>query len=138
MAKKVLSGSDNTNGFQKNPQNINRSGANRKTLNVVNLELESLGYTEATVKDINSCYLRLLNVDIPELQKMIADSEQPAMIRIVGKAIISGKGFDVIENMLNRSIGKATSHLDLTTDGEKIQQQATMTAEQINKLIDKI
>ena len=69
---------------------------------------------------------------------MIADSEQPAMIRIVGKAIISGKGFDVIENMLNRSIGKATSHLDLTTDGEKIQQQATMTAEQINKLIDKI
>ena len=28
--------------------------------------------------------------------------------------------------------------LDLTTDGEKIQQQATMTQDQINKLIDKI
>ena len=26
MAKKVLSGADNTNGFQKNPENINRNG----------------------------------------------------------------------------------------------------------------
>jgi len=30
------------------------------------------------------------------------------------------------------------NYTDLTTDGEKIQQQATMTTEQINKLIDKI
>ena len=30
------------------------------------------------------------------------------------------------------------NYTDLTTDGEKIQQQATMTQDQINKLIDKI
>lgn len=32
----------------------------------------------------------------------------------------------------------SSNYTDLTTDGEKIQQQATMTQDQINKLIDKI
>jgi hypothetical protein len=108
-------------GFDKNPQNINRSGANRKTLSVVNIELEAAGYSEATANDIKSCYLRLINIDVPELRAMAKDETQPALVRIVGKAIISGKGFDVIESMLNRSIGKATSHIDIKSDNEKLQ-----------------
>ncbi len=108
-------------GFDKNPQNINRSGANRKTLSVVNIELEAAGYSEATANDIKSCYLRLINIDVPELRAMAKDDTQPALVRIVGKAIISGKGFDVIESMLNRSIGKATSHIDIKSDNEKLQ-----------------
>jgi len=100
-------------GFDKNPNNINRNGRPRKTISVVNTELEANGYTEATGQEIKSCYLRLLNIDIPELQKMVGANDQPALVRIVGKAILSGKGFDVIEGMLNRSIGKTTTPLSL-------------------------
>jgi hypothetical protein len=111
-------------GFDKNPQNINRTGANRKTVSAVNLELEKMGFIEATADDIRSCYLRLINIDIPEIQKMIASNEQPVLIRVVAKAIISGKGFDVIENMLNRSIGKAQQNIALS--GEVTVNQITV------------
>ena len=117
MAKKVLSGADNTNGFQVNPQN---AGRKRKTISSVNLELEANGYTEASTVDIRSCYLRLINIDLRELTLMVAATEQPAMVRIVGKAILSGKGFDVIEKMLDRSIGKPDQKTDLTTNGKDI------------------
>lgn len=121
MAKNVLNGNKDGNGFDKNPQNINRSGANRKTINAINIDLENSGYTEATEKDIKSCYLRLINVSIDELQKMVKDgSEQPSLVRVVGKAILSGKGFDVIEKMLDRTIGKATNSIDVTTNGKDI------------------
>jgi len=115
MAKKVLSGKDNTNGFQKNPQNINRTGANRKSIASVNVDLEANGYQAASKNDIIDCYLRLINVDLKELGEMVKDESQPAMIRIVGKAILSGKGFDVIEKVLDRGIGKAKD--EVVTNG---------------------
>lgn len=46
MAKKVLSGKDNTNGFQKNPQNINRKGAPCKLPQLDVLLAEVLGETK--------------------------------------------------------------------------------------------
>jgi hypothetical protein len=112
MAKGDFGNKRNTAGFDKNSANINRKGQPRKTINSVNIELESIGYTEATINDIKSCYLRLLNVDLTELTRMVSDIEQPAMIRIVGKSILSGKGFDVIEKMLDRSIGTAKQTIE--------------------------
>jgi hypothetical protein len=109
-----------TNGFKQNPQNINRKGPPRKTISLINNELELLGFKEASNNDVKSCYMRLINVDIPTLQSMISDDQQPSLVRIVGKAIISGKGFDVLEQMLNRAIGKSTTNIDVTTQGEKI------------------
>lgn len=100
-------------GFDKRPQNINKTGANRKTISSVNLELEKSGATEASKKDITSCYLRLIQLSIPELGAKVKDSQQPALVRIVGKAIISGKGFDVIEKVLDRGIGKPDQSVEV-------------------------
>jgi hypothetical protein len=104
----------NTNGFDKNKGNINRTGANRKSIATVNVELEAKGYKAASKQDILDCYLRLINIDLNELSAMVNSDDQPAMIRIVGKAILSGKGFDVIEKVLDRGIGKA----ELKTDNK--------------------
>ena len=120
MARNVLNGNKDGNGFDKNPQNINRTGANRKSIASVNLELEENGYKAASKQDILDCYLRLINIDLKELGTMVKDDEQPAMIRIVGKAILSGKGFDVIEKVLDRGIGKPDNKTDITTNGNEI------------------
>lgn len=100
-------------GFDANPQNINRTGANRKSIASVNLELEDNGYKAASKQDIIDCYLRLINIDLKELGAMVGDDKQPAMIRIVGKAILSGKGFDVIEKVLDRGIGRPDNKTEL-------------------------
>ena len=117
MAKKVLSGKDNVNGFQKNPQNINRNGRPRKMIADVIAELEKQGIKAATKPDIQDIYMRLINIEIPELEQIVKDTMQPVLVRIVGKNILSGKGFDIIEKMLDRSIGKAEQKTDITTGG---------------------
>ena len=116
MAKKVLNGNKDGNGFDKNPQNINRTGVNRKSIASVNIDLEANGYKAASKQDIVDCYLRLINIDLKELGKMVTGEDQPAMVRIVGKAILSGKGFDVIEKLLDRGIGKPDSKMTLDGD----------------------
>lgn len=121
MAKKILSGKDNTNGFQKNPQNINRSGANRKLVSSVIKELQEKGVEPATAGEIKDSYLRFLNLSEKELMEISKDTEQPMLNRIVANAIISNKGFEVIQQLLDRAIGKANQSIDHTTLGEQIQ-----------------
>ena len=105
-------------GFDKRPQNINKTGANRKTISSVNLELEKVGAIEASKRDITSCYLRLIQLTIPELETIVKDVKQPALIRIVGKAILGGKGFEIIERMMDRSIGKPDIDKSNDYDGD--------------------
>lgn len=100
-------------GFDKRPGNINLNGRPRKTISAVNVELEASGATEATKQDITSCYLRLIQLSIPELEAKVKATDQPALIRIVGKAILSGKGFDVIEKVLDRGIGKPDQSVEV-------------------------
>lgn len=110
-----LKGIESTKGksFATQKQNINRKGRPRKTISAVNLELEKAGFVEVSSNDIKSCYLRLINLDLKTLKEMSSNQEQPAMVRIVGKSILSGRGFDVIEKMLDRSIGKAEQKVQM-------------------------
>ena len=105
-------------GFDKHPENINRSGANRKTIGYVNKELEASGIIATNPKEIKDCYLRLINMDIPTLTELIKDEKQPILIRIVGKSILSGKGFEIIERMLDRAHGKAIQSSELKVEGK--------------------
>ena len=80
-------------------------------------ELEKQGIKAATKPDIQDIYMRLINMEIQELEQIVKDTTQPVLVRIVGKNILSGKGFDIIEKMLDRSIGKAEQKTDITTGG---------------------
>ena len=104
-------------GFDKNPQNINRNGRPRRLVSDVINELDAQGIKPATKTDIQDVYMRLINTEIPELEQIVKDSTQPVLVRIVGKAILSGKGFEIIEKMLDRSIGKAEQKTDITSGG---------------------
>ena len=103
-------------GFDKNPQNINRKGRPRKLISDVIAQLEEQGIKPATKTDIQDIYMRLMNVEIPELEQIVKDSAQPVLVRIVGKSVLSGKGFDIIEKMLDRSIGKVPNSIDLNAN----------------------
>jgi hypothetical protein len=98
--------SDRTNGFDKNPQNINKKGRPRKLISETINELKESGVAETTTAEIKAVYLMLVNLTIPELEERVKDSKQSALVRIVGKAILSGKGFEIIEKMLDRTLGK--------------------------------
>jgi hypothetical protein len=101
-------------------QSGNPNGRPRKLISEAIKEMEQMGIKETTTEEIKSCYLRLINASLPELTAKVKDEKQSALVRIVGKAILSGKGFEIIERMLDRTLGKATQPVDHTTKGEAI------------------
>lgn len=103
-------------------ETANPNGRPRKTINSVNKELEEQGIKPATANEIKDIYLRLINMEMAELKILVEDLKQPALIRIVGKKILSDKGFDIIDKMLDRAIGKAQQAVDVTTNGKEITQ----------------
>ncbi len=125
-------------GFDKLPDNINRNGRPRKLVSDVIKELENQGIKPVTKQEIQDVYMRLINLTIPDIEAKVKDNKQPALVRIVGKAILSGKGYEVIERMLDRSIGKPDSKTDITTNNKDINTNITLTDEQLMEVIKSI
>lgn len=97
----------------KKGQSGNPNGRPRKLVSETIKRLEEDGVHAVSKKEIQEVYLRLINLTMPELTKEVNDSKQSALVRIVGKAILSKKGFDIIEKMLDRSIGKVQQDIGL-------------------------
>jgi hypothetical protein len=114
MARGDFGNKRNTNGLDKKPENINRKGQPRKLIGDVVNDLKSQGVIPASKTDIVDCYLQLIQLPKSDLEAKIKDNNQPSLVTIVGKAILSGKGFEVIEKVLDRGIGKADQKLDLS------------------------
>lgn len=102
--------------FPHNP--INKKGRPRKLISNVIKELDEQGVEETTAEEIKSMYLRLMNFEIEELDNLVKNKKSPALLRIVGESILSGKGFDVIEKMLDRSVGMPTQKQKIEGDLE--------------------
>lgn len=96
--------------FAANPQNIYKKGGNRKLIGMVNKQLEEVGIEETTAAEIKSIYLRLIQCTKEEITQTANDDDSPMLLRIVAGAMIEGKGIEIIERILDRSIGKAIQH----------------------------
>lgn len=101
----------NTAGFDANPQNINREGRPRRLVSGVIKELESKGVERVSQTDVKDTFLMLINLEIEELEEITKSKKHPAIVRIVAKEMLGGKGFDVIEKMLDRAIGKSEENI---------------------------
>lgn len=115
-------------------ETANPNGRPRKTISSVNKELEEQGIKPTTANEIKDIYLRLVNMEMTELKALVEESKQPALIRIVGKKILSEKGFDIIEKMLDRSLGKPNQSVEigLTEDARKEIQSLFPTKAEID------
>jgi predicted GNAT family acetyltransferase len=122
----------NTKGFKQCPDNINKKGTPRKLVSTVIADMKEKGIEPATAGEIKQLYLCLLNNTKEEIKTIADDETQPQINRIVAKAMMSDKGFEVIAELLNRAIGKSQQQIDHTSGGEKIQPQII----QLNPLPD--
>lgn len=121
----------------------NPNGAPRKLLSTINEELKQEGYERATQAHIIEAYEILVNLPEAKIKAIIADSDAPMLLRIVGKAMLSPKGTEMIEKILDRAHGKAKQQTDLTTGGKELQAGITfistsnLSEEQIQTLLNK-
>lgn len=76
------------------------------------------GYTEVSATDVSSVYKLLLNVPIDQLKTMANAADQPALVRVVARALVQGKGLDVVERMVDRAHGRTVNTLAVQASGQ--------------------
>ncbi len=98
----------------------NLAGRPPKLLSTIVAELRSQGYERATANQVADAFETLLNVPEDVLANMVKDKHKPMSLRIVGKAMLTAKGWEVLQAMLDRAHGKAKQSLDHTSGGKEI------------------
>jgi len=81
-------------------------------------DLQKEGYTEVSATDVSSVYKLLLNVPIDQLKTMATAADQPALVRVVARALVQGKGLDVVERMIDRAHGRTVNTLAVQASGQ--------------------
>ena len=119
MAKQVPGKNGGTiNQFEKG--DTNNGGRPPMLLSTIVAELRAEGYERATANQVADAFETLLNVPEDVLANMVKDKHKPMSLRIVGKAMLTAKGWEVLQAMLDRAHGKAKQSTDITTGGERI------------------
>ena len=97
-------------------ETANPNWAPKRGISLVNEELAEKWYSPAKKQDIEATYLSLLQLERAELEKIKKDSTKPMLVRILAENMLGGKGFDIVERMLDRGIGKAMQREEVTGD----------------------
>ena len=101
----------NTRGFIQHPENAMHTGRPRFLIKDTIKKLDEIGVTETSAVEIKAVYLRLINLTLIELEEISEDPSQSSLVQIVAKNLLSGKGFEVIQTMLDRAIGKSEANV---------------------------
>jgi len=94
----------------------NPNGRPPLLLSTIVKELRAEGYERATANQVADAFETLLNVPEDVLANMVKDKHKPMSLRIVGKAMLTAKGWEVLQAMLDRAHGKAKQAVELSGD----------------------
>lgn len=85
-----------------------------RLLSTIVAELKAKGYQRATAGTVVEAFEMLMNVPEDVLADMVKDKSQPMSLRIVGKSMLTAKGWEVLQAMMDRAHGKARQSLDVS------------------------
>lgn len=108
----------NLKNFRDNPENINRKGRPPLLVNALIKKLKADGYNAVTKSQVIDCFQFMLNLPQEKVKEVALDVLAPMMMRVVAKQMLSSKGHDMIEKMLDRSHGKASITANIEHSGE--------------------
>lgn len=94
----------NSNGFDKRPGDAGRPP---KLVHHVLEELKAAGYQPVTASQIADAYQTMINLDEKQMREKMSDQKCPMLFRIVITSMLKGKGFEIVEKMIDRAHGKA-------------------------------
>ena len=113
MARKVKGRNGGTLHALEKGETANLAGRPPRLLSTITAELKAKGYERATANQVADAFETLMNVPEDELVKMVKDTKSPMSLRIVGKAMVTAKGWEVLQAMLDRAHGKSRQGVDL-------------------------
>lgn len=100
----------------------NPKGRPRSTIRTMIKEFEDAGLVVPSNEEMGKMYLYIATLNEEELKKLLNDKELPMMTRIIARGILSKKGLDVVDRIVNRAYGNQ-QHIDITTNGKDLQPE---------------
>lgn len=85
----------------------NPDGRPKKFVHTVLDDLKKEGYEGIKKTQVEDVYKNMISLSEDKLKEIGLDKEMPMIFRIVAKAILTERGFEVVERMLDRAHGKA-------------------------------
>ncbi len=125
--------------FDANPQNINRQGRPKKQLSIILTEVQELGYKRPSDSEIVELCWLLLSLSEEELKRIERSNEFPMIMKIIASRLLSNRGFETVEKILDRIYGKTLLKWNLDEDkiiNIVIQDNIEMTDEQEMKIVE--
>lgn len=118
MAKAVMNGNLTGNGFDKNPQNINRKGRPAMLFKDLINELEKEGYGRVSQAELVKAIETLLAMPVWRVNEIAGNpknpdddkNDLPTAIRVPASELLGKRKIEMFKEMLDRAHGKATQN----------------------------
>jgi len=123
-------GKENTNGFDKNPENIGK-GRKKKILTI----LKEQGFSK---DDVHTAFKELIWYNIGDLKEVFEDKEKPIILRIVAnqlKLALQKGEMNRIKEIVEHTIGRPIQKTDITSLNTHVQVDEE-TVQEIKKMFD--
>lgn len=118
MARKVKGRNGGTLHALEKGETANLAGRPPRLLSTITAELKAKGYERATANQVADAFETLLNVPEDVLANMVKDKHKPMSLRIVGKAMLTAKGWEVLQAILDRAHGRPKQAVEVKEEGE--------------------
>ena len=103
-------------GFTETKQPV-KNGRKKHLVSDVLDSLKGEGYEEVSAEQTKQVYTFLIGLDQSKLTELGSNTEIPMLYRIIAREILSKKGFEVIEKMIDRAHGKPTNKTEMELSG---------------------
>ena len=123
--------------FNANPQNINRQGRPRKQLSYIIEEIKEMWYKQPSQSEVMEICLVMLTFTADDLSIISNNEDYPMIMRIVATRMIWDRGFETLEKILDRGIGKPKQSTDITTNGDPFNPLSCMSTKELIKIVIK-
>jgi hypothetical protein len=127
---------EDTKPFRWKPgQSGNPKGRPKTLVNELIKELKEEGYERVSPSQIVDVYELLFNLNEEKIRDIIADKKCSMLVRIIGKAMLSNKGTEMLERMLDRAHGKAKQNINVFEQA-KLPDFSKLSNEEIRDLLN--
>jgi hypothetical protein len=119
VAKQVPGKNGGTiNQFEKG--DTNNGGRPPRLVSTIIRELKEAGYERVGPSSVLHAFELLMGLSEDKLREYVGDKAQPMSIRIVSKAMLSARGWEVLQAMLDRSHGRPKQAVTVENTGEQV------------------
>lgn len=93
-------------------ETLNPNGRPKKLVSTINDQLKAEGFKKVSPAQVVDAFETILNLPQDRITEIVNDKDAPMLLRIVAKSLLSVKGFEIVEKIIDRVHGKPAQKVE--------------------------